>query len=128
MRILIDTHVLLWWLRDDRRLSASMKECIADPANDIYVSVASLWEIVVKIRVGKLDADVSEIMRDVDAQGFKILDISPEHFLTLQELPIHHRDPFDHLLIAQSMTEKFVFMSCDQFVHLYGVRVIPARM
>jgi PIN domain nuclease of toxin-antitoxin system len=98
LRILLDTHALLWWLAGDPRIERKAQDLIADPANDILVSTASLWEVVVKVRVGKLEADISDIVAAINAQGFEMLDIRPEHLKELVRLPMHHRDPFDHLL------------------------------
>lgn len=97
------------------------QDLIADPANDILVSIASLWEIVVKVRVGKLEADIRDIVAAVNAQGFETLDIRPEHLEDLVRLPMHHRDPFDHLLIAQAIAEGLTFLSDDQHVSAYPV-------
>lgn len=122
MRILLDTHALLWWLADNEQLGPQARELIADPGNDVFVSVASLWEIVVKIRVGKLEADLKEIVDAVQRQGFALLDMSVLHLLTLADLPAHHRDPFDHLLIAQAIAEDAVFMSEDRHTPKYPAR------
>lgn len=88
------------------------------------VSVASLWEIVVKIRVGKLQADIAEIVRALEAEAFEFLPIQPAHLETLSDLPLRHRDPFDHLLIAQAIAEDMTFMTEDRHAPLYPVRII----
>lgn len=124
MRFLLDTHAILWWLSDDRRLGEQARDIIENPANDIAVSVASLWEIVVKVRVGKLEADISEVIRALETEAFDFLAIQPAHLQRLAELPLHHRDPFDHLLIAQSIAEDATFMTEDQHASLYGVRLV----
>ena len=121
MRILLDTHALLWWLSDDRRLGKVARSLIEDPANDILVSTVSFWEIVVKARIGKLDAEIGDIIEAVDRQAFEKLDIRTEHLVELSRLAIHHRDPFDHLLIAQSISEKVTFLSEDQHVPAYAI-------
>ncbi|MCB8823230.1 type II toxin-antitoxin system VapC family toxin [Microvirga rosea] len=125
MRILLDTHALLWWLQGDPRIGQAAMDAITDPANDILISVASLWEIVVKVRVGKLEADIAEISEAIDAQGFDTLDIRPYHLAALADLPMHHRDPFDHLLIAQAICENLTFLSHDQHVPAYPVVYLP---
>ena len=102
----LDTHALLWWLSDDQRLGQGDRALIADPGNDVLVSVASLWEIVVKIRVGKLLADIGAI----------------ERAIVLTNLPLRHRDPFDHLLIAQALDEDALIVSDDRNMPLYAVR------
>ena len=124
MRLLLDTHALLWWLSDDRRLGEQARDLIADPGNDVLVSTASLWEIVVKRRVGKLSANVGEIADAVIQGGFTLLDITKAHLLTLDTLPMHHRDPFDHLLIAQAITEDATFLSEDRHTLHYPVRSV----
>jgi PIN domain nuclease of toxin-antitoxin system len=124
VKLLLDTHAVLWWLAEDARLGPAARELIADPANDVLVSAASLWEIVVKQRVGKLQADIGEICRAIAAQGIPVLEIGVAHLATLSVLPAHHRDPFDHLLIAQAICEGAVFLSADANVAAYPVRVM----
>lgn len=124
MKILLDTHALLWWLIDSDKLGERARELVADPANDILVSMVSFWEIAVKIRVGKLEADLDEIMAASSSEGFTVLEIAPSHYRTLMTLPVHHRDPFDHLLIAQAITEQAIFLSEDSYVSAYPVEVI----
>ena len=124
MRFLLDTHAILWWLSDDPRLGEQARDIIENPANDIAVSVASLWEIVVKVRVGKLQADIFEVIRALETEAFDFLAIQPAHLQELAELPLHHRDPFDHLLIAQSIAEDATFMTEDQHASLYAVRLV----
>ncbi|HET9020065.1 MAG TPA: type II toxin-antitoxin system VapC family toxin [Acetobacteraceae bacterium] len=121
MRLLLDTHALLWWLADDARLGARARELIADPGNDILVSTVSLWEIVVKARAGKLTADIAEITEAMAREGFAVCSIDTRHLLTLAGLPMHHRDPFDHLLMAQAISEDATFVSDDRHVPQYPV-------
>lgn len=122
MKILLDTHALLWWLTDDGRLGRQARELVEDPGNEVLISTVSLWEIAVKIRVGKLEADIMQITDAVQQDGFALLDIRVAHLLTLVGLPLHHRDPFDHLLIAQAITEDATFMSEDRNTAQYPVR------
>jgi PIN domain nuclease of toxin-antitoxin system len=124
VKLLLDTHVLLWWLADDDRLKAQVRKLIADPGNDVFVSVVVLWEIVVKQRVGKLRLDIEEVVEAVERGGFTLLDITVAHLRTLVRLPMHHRDPFDHLLAAQAITESASLLSDDRNVPKYGVRTI----
>lgn len=124
MRLLLDTHALLWWLNDDGKLGKHARQLIGDPENDVLVSIVSLWEIAVKLRVGKLEANLEEIFAILPEQGFQLLDITYAHLISLAKLPVHHRDPFDHLLMAQAMTEDAVFVSQDQNVPLYGVSFV----
>ena len=126
MRLLLDTHALLWSLNDDPALGAKARALISDPSNDVLVSVASLWEIVVKMRVGKLAADIEEIDAAIDSQGFDRLDIAVPHLAELAALPQHHRDPFDHLLIAQARAEQLTLVSRDSSFPAYGVPLLRA--
>ena len=121
MRLLLDTHALLWWLSDDSRLGQQVRDLISDPENDVLVSVVSLWEITVKLRIGKLDANLLEILAVLPDMGFDRLDIADSHLVELAKLPLHHRDPFDHLLMAQAIAEGAYFISDDQNVPLYGL-------
>ena len=121
MRLLLDTHALLWWLNDDEKLGNHARRLIGDPENDVLVSAVSLWEITVKLRIGKLDADIEEIVAILPDQGFDRLDITDAHLIALSALPLHHRDPFDHLLMAQAVAEGAHFVSQDQNVALYGI-------
>lgn len=121
MKLLLDTHALLWWLSDDPKLGAAARDRIMDPANDILVSVVSLWEILVKVRAGKLEAGIEEILDEMQAQGFTLLQIAPAHLVALAALPMHHRDPFDHLLIAQAIAEGATFLSEDSYTPRYPV-------
>lgn len=124
MKLLLDTHVLLWWLADDRELGRQARKLVEDPANDVLVSMVSLWEIAVKTRVGKLRADVREIAEAIQHEGFALLDIGMAHLLTLVTLPMHHRDPFDYLLIAQAIAEGATFISEDRNAGRYAVRTV----
>ncbi|RFB83034.1 twitching motility protein PilT [Rhizobium leguminosarum bv. trifolii] len=121
MRLLLDTHALLWWLNDDEKLGNHARRLIGDPENDVLVSAVSLWEITVKLRIGKLDVDIEEIVAILPDQGFDRLDISHAHLIALAALPLHHRDPFDHLLMAQAVAEGAYLVSDDQNVALYGI-------
>lgn len=126
MKLLLDTHTLLWWLTDDEKLGQQVRESIADPRNDVLVSAASLWEIVVKVRVGKLEADIADITQSLAREEFTLLHIEPTHLAVLGSLPRHpdHRDPFDHLLVAQAIGEGATFVSEDRNTPRYPVLFI----
>lgn len=124
MKLLLDTHALLWWLADDDQLGARARDLIEDPGNDVLVSVVSLWEIVVKVRVGKLEADIRTVADIIPREGFTMLDISTAHLAALARLPMHHRDPFDHLLMAQAIEEDATFISADRHTGRYPVKWI----
>ncbi len=123
MRLLLDTHALIWWLADDRRLGLRARALIADPANQVLVSVVSLWEIVVKVRIGKLEAEIGAVERAVVRNNFLRLAITQAHLAALTPLPLHHRDPFDHLLMAQATVEDALMVSDDENIARYPVRL-----
>jgi PIN domain nuclease of toxin-antitoxin system len=124
VRLLLDTHALLWWLADNPRLRAQARTMIADPDNAILVSTVSLWEIAVKTRIGKMRVNVGEVARLAAAGGFTLLDIRTAHLEVLAALPAHHRDPFDHLLIAQAIAEAATLMTEDRNIGRYPVQCI----
>ena len=124
MKLLLDTNALLWWLSDDPRLGGAARDAIADPANDVLVSVASMWEIAVKLRIGKLEADIAAIGDAVARDGLALIGITPAHLAALVALPTHHRDPFDHLLIAQAIAEEATFVSGDRQAPAYPVSLL----
>lgn len=121
-RLLVDTHVLLWWLTDDAALSPTAREVLADPAKEPLVSAATLWEIAIKRSLGKLTAPDDLPDRIVD-EGFSWLAISPMHAWQVRDLPGHHRDPFDRLLVAQALTERLPVVTADARFSDYGVEV-----
>jgi len=126
MRLLLDTHALLWFLSADARLGDAATALVADPENDVFASIASLWEITIKKRIGKLDADVMAVSDAIAGSGMTLLDLKPGHLTTLQSLPVFadHRDPFDHLLIAQVFAERLTFVSNDQHAPRYGIDIV----
>lgn len=124
MKLLLDTHALLWWLDADANLGSRACALIEDPANDICVSVASLWEIVIKVRIGRLEADIDEVVSSVDAQGMRKIEIRPAHLNVLARLPRLHKDPFDHMVIAQAMVEGATLMSEDRRFEKYPATLI----
>lgn len=124
MKLLLDTHALLWWLADDERLGSRARGLIEEPGNDVLFSMVLLWEIVVKVRVGKLHAAVEEVTAAARQDGFVLLDIGVAHLREAAGLPMHHRDPFDHLLIAQAVVEGATFISEDRHTPKYPVRFV----
>jgi PIN domain nuclease of toxin-antitoxin system len=123
VRLLLDTHALLWFLDGDNQLAPRTAGMISDPANDVFVSSVSLWEITVKIRIGKLAANLLQIVNTISPSGFRLLNLKPEHLLELERLPLFadHKDPFDHLLMAQAIAENLTFISNDRNTHRYPV-------
>lgn len=123
MRLLLDTNALLWWRAEDARLSARAADQIRDPNNDIVVSVAVLWEIAIKCRLGKLRflEDFEAVMVEED---FHLRPIAYRDLRTLESLPPHHRDPFDRLLIAQAIAEGSPIVTEDRMFAAYGVPIV----
>lgn len=127
MRILLDTHALLWLLGGNSRLESAAADLVTDPANDVFFSAVSLWEIGVKQRIGKIAATPAKVIDGCLRTGLQSIDIANLHFLQLTALPFFddHRDPFDHLLIAQAMAENLAVLSDDRNFPRYPVTVIP---
>jgi PIN domain nuclease of toxin-antitoxin system len=127
VKLLVDAHSLIWYVADDPRLSGVAIRAIADAGNQGMVSVVTLWELAIKIRIGKLELGIPfhELVRDRLARdGFAILPISGEHLIAVAALPMHHRDPFDRLLVAQAIVEGIPIVSVDATLDLYGVQRI----
>src|SRR5437899_5242934 len=122
MRILLDTHVLIWYLDGNQKLARPSRHLIVDPNNAIYVSIASLWEIAVKTSAGRLKVSrpLAEILPVRYGQSIEILQIMPGHVLQVSTLAFHHRDPFDRMLIAQAQVEFMTVMTLDGVFGKYG--------
>ena len=118
MRYLLDTHVVLWWYLDSPQLKPEHKRLIADPDNEIYVSAAVIWEIEVKRRNGKLSCP-PDMMERIKSDGIKILPITAEHLVPLRTIPPIHNDPFDRIMVCQSMVEEIPLISYDKNVNAY---------
>lgn len=124
MRLLLDTHTLLWWLDGDRRLSRKARGLIAEEKNEVYVSAASAWEISTKVRIGKLPlaTEVAATLPEcVDSQGFEPLPITILHAQRADALPGPHRDPFDRMLAAQAQLENLPVVTNDKIFDRLGV-------
>lgn len=124
MRLLLDTHVVLWWLADDR-LDDDAKRAIADERNEVFVSAATAWEIAIKAALGKLEAP-DDLSLQLGANAFASLDIGIEHALAAGRLPRHHDDPFDRMLVAQASLEQLILVTRDARLAAYGVRTFAA--
>lgn len=122
-RLLLDTHILLWWLTDDDSLAGQAKESICDGRNEVYVSAATTWEISIKKALGKLDAP-EDMETIVEEERFLKLPISLYHGQVAGNLPFHHRDPFDRMLIAQAQAEGLTIVTSDQVFLKYGVKML----
>ena len=125
MRLLIDTHALLWWLSDDPALSGAAREAMAQTSNVLLVSAASAWEIATKVRLGRLPGG-AELAADFQAfmlrEGFTTLDITVEHGIRAGLLPGPHKDPFDRMLVAQAHAENVPVVTNERTFEGYGVR------
>lgn len=123
MKYLIDTHMLIWWQQDAAELSAKARAIMLNPSNTIVVSSITLWEIAIKVALGKLDTDFDEVLRAIDDDGFALLSFTPTHATHVRSLPAIHRDPFDRALIAQALAEQMQFLTHDGLVSSYGAFV-----
>ena len=125
MRLLLDTHVFLWWQTEDIRLVAAVRDQIRG-ANEVHVSAATAWEITIKQTLGKLEGvrGAATIGAAVAEQGFLELPVSVAHAERVLTLPLHHRDPFDRLLVAQSMCEDLALVTHDRPLAAYGVPIV----
>lgn len=125
MTLLLDTHVLLWWLQDPGMLTRQAREAIRDGKNTVYIRAAVAWEISIKKAIGELDAP-DDLPGASAASGFLPLPVTIAHALAVQALPHHHRDPFDRVLIAQALHEGFRLVTRDPAIAKYSVPQIPA--
>lgn len=121
MNYLIDTHILLWYISGDKRIKNSVKAKIENESSSIFLSNASLWEIAIKISIGKLKLNSSlvDLKIYLDSTGFKILEFDIEDLEMLQKLPFHHQDPFDRIIIAQSKTKSLEIITNDNQMQEY---------
>lgn len=124
MRYLLDTNALLWSLGDSPRFTPSIRATIRDSASEVFVSVAALLEIAVKVGAEKLDVDVREVAEHLLVQRYTLLAASVEHAVVLSRLPRYHRDPFDRLMIAQAMVEDATVVTADRLFPNYPIRVL----
>lgn len=126
MRLLLDTHVVLWWLNDGPQLNQKVRGLLASRSVELFVSVATPWEVAIKYRLGKLSESGAKLMTELDAQGLPLLTIKAAHLAALETLPHLHRDPFDHLILAQARAEGLTIVTADRLFERYGVPCIFA--
>ena len=124
MKLLLDTHILLWWLANDPKLPGSAATAIADGESLVAVSAASAWEIAIKRAAGRLEAP-DDLLGAIEANNFDALSISPAHALAAGALPAHHTDPFDRMLIAQARAEGLMVVTVDGRFSDYAVELLP---
>ncbi len=128
MKLLLDTHILLWYLEGHPNLPETQRQQIEDRRNQVAVSAVSLWEMTIKIAIGKLELidDLATVENTLLQQGIRILPIQTAHLQRLLGLPFHHRDPFDRLIIAQALAEEMMLVSDDATFAAYPVSLLPA--
>ena len=125
MRLLLDTHVFIWWTGAEPGLGAAARDLIADPDNAVFVSAATAWEVAIKRAKGTLDAP-ADVRPAIAASGFVELPIELGHAVAAGALPVHHRDPFDRMLVAQARLEALALVTADRVLARYDVAIVPA--
>lgn len=123
MRLLLDTHIYIWAVMDHQKLTESIRTLILE-ADDVFVSSASIWEIAIKARLGKLEANIDLLVAEITASGFKALPIHVTHAAMVRQLPDIHRDPFDRILIAQAQCEPLQLLTSDRELAQYSELII----
>jgi PIN domain nuclease of toxin-antitoxin system len=126
MKLLLDTHAFMWWDSDPAKLSPAALTAILDPANEVWASVANVWEMAIKSQLGKLTlhASLGDIVAQQQTNGLQFLGVTVDHVLGVEGLPAVHRDPFDRLLAAQSIIESAALVTNDRIFALYPIRVL----
>ncbi len=127
MRLLLDTHTLMWWAGKSKRLPTKVLDLLEDSTNEVFISVANAWEMQIKAQIGKLTLHKPwpEIVRDeMTTNGFQLLRVELPHIEVLDSLPFHHKDPFDRLLIAQAIHENLTLVSNDPKFPAYPVTLL----
>ena len=125
MKYLLDTHIFLWWITDNSKLQKSTRDLISDKSNELFLSSASLWEIMIKSKLSKIDLPddpKTYLKKQVEINSINILNITMEHSLETYDLPEIHKDPFDRMLIAQARVEKLTIVTSDFFIKRYEVK------
>ena len=129
MRILLDTHIFLWAITSDSRLSTAQRDLFLDGASDLFLSAASVWEILIKTGLGRLlmpTPSTDYIVKQMEKNRIALLPIRVAHLAALENLPPLHRDPFDRILVAQARAEKMPLLSADAAIRQYPVEILPA--
>jgi len=119
MHLLLDTHLFIWWLENDKQLSKKARSLISE-AVEVYISSVSIWEAVIKIQLGKLDVDVNDLVGAIESEGFIELPVRAQHAALIKELPLIHRDPFDRMLVAQAIYEPLRLLTSDKILKQYS--------
>ncbi|MCL4139931.1 UNVERIFIED_CONTAM: hypothetical protein GTU68_040433 [Idotea baltica] len=126
MKYLIDTHILLWNMENHPRLSNKARKILEDTSNEIFISHASLWELAIKKSIGKIQLVLpfSQLEQQLINRGFQFLPFTSEAYQALMELPFHHRDPFDRMMIAQAKVHGYTLITADETFHSYDVNLL----
>jgi PIN domain nuclease of toxin-antitoxin system len=126
MKFLLDTHTFLWFISGDNLLSKRAKDAIESAESHSYLSIASLWEIGIKTRLNKLNIGMpfKDLKKQIDKNGFEILPVLFSHIEIISELPVHHQDPFDRLLIAQCKTGQLTLITKDEKIKPYNIQTL----
>jgi len=127
MKLLLDTHVFIWWADDPERLSPAALAALEDEGNELVLSVASVWEMQIKIQLGKLKLSLplKELVKNQqDTNNLTVSPVALPHILALDALPFHHKDPFDRLLIAQSIDEELTLVTADPQFSAYSIKLL----
>jgi PIN domain nuclease of toxin-antitoxin system len=126
MNVLIDTQSFIWFIEDDAKMPIKIKNFMNNKDNVLLLSIASLWEITIKMSIGKLkmQKNINDLIKDILEDGFKILSIKPEHLLNLSKLEFIHKDPCDRMIISQGIAENISIVSSDNIFKEYPIQVI----
>jgi PIN domain nuclease of toxin-antitoxin system len=123
MNFLLDTHVMLWFLNDDAKLAPEVRDEI-EKCNQVFVSIISLWEVAIKLNIGKLKLDFRDLSKALDDSNITILNVIVSDFYAYINLPLHHKDPFDRILISQAINRSMTLVSQDSKFNLYPVKLL----
>ena len=125
MRYLVDTNIFIWWMEKNRRLSKNIFNLLSNPQNQIVLSVASIWEIIIKKTKKKLKTP-KDVEGGIKASGFMPINIEMSHVLGVEKLPMYHKDPFDRILVSQSRVENLTLITTDEKIWKYDLRLLKA--
>ena len=126
MNLLLDTHTFIWFITGSEQLGKTARRMIENPDNESFISMASIWEMAVKVNIGKLELGkpFEKVIDDVNENGFQILPINFSHLVKYVDLELHHSDPFDRLIVAQAMTDNMIIITGDKYIKKYGVKTL----
>jgi PIN domain nuclease of toxin-antitoxin system len=125
VKLLLDSHAFLWWLAEDQKLSPEAREAVANPAAIVHVSAATIWELAIKAALGKLDLQGADLVEEIAENDFVELPMTARHSSVAANLPRHHQDPFDRMLIAQAQVEGLTVVTRDPAFRSYGIALLP---